>query len=120
MIRKPGARELGLLPVASFALPLQEPLQTAHQMRADAVLAGQQFDHRPRGLRRRAGAAPAPGRILVAETALAPSAVLVLFRLEPRDRTLDPRLARADANRTQSRKRRAGAVNVVDAPTPPP
>src|SRR4029077_14319836 len=56
----------------------------------------------------------------VAETALAPSAVLVLLRLEPGDRALNPGLARADADRAQSRKGRAGAVDIVDSPAPPP
>src|SRR5260370_24684069 len=95
MIREAGACELGLLPVAGFALSLQEPLQAAHQMRTDPVLAGQQSDHRPRGLRPRAGAPPAPRRVLLPETALAPSAVLVLLPLEPGDRALNPALARA-------------------------
>ena len=89
-------------------------------MRTDLVLAGQQSDHRPRGLRRRADAAPAPGRVLVAETALAPSAVGVLHRLEPGDRRAESRARWIDANRAQTRKRRASAVNIVDAPTPPP
>src|ERR1700722_11099519 len=89
-------------------------------MRTNAILTGQQPYHCPRGLRRRAGAAPAPGRVLVAQTALAPSAILVLLRLEPRDGALNPGLAWADANRVQTGKRRTGAVEIVDAPASPP
>src|ERR1700687_4040882 len=102
MVGETGAGELALLPVAALALALQEPLHAAHQVLTDPVLAGDQPDHRPRGLRRRAGAASVPGRVLVAQTALAPSAVLALLGLEPVDRTFDPRLPRIHADSTQA------------------
>src|SRR5215469_18271981 len=61
-----------------------------------------------------------PCGILVGEWTLAPSAIGVLLRLEPRHRALDPRFVHATADRAQSGKRGAGPVDVIDAPAPPP
>src|SRR5262249_33135636 len=87
---------------------------------ADAVLAGEQTDHRPRRLRCGAGAAAAPCAILVRKRALAPSAVFVLPGFEPRDGALDPGLVDVDADLAQPRERREGSVDIVDTPAAPP
>src|SRR5579862_1027523 len=89
-------------------------------MLADSVLARDQPDQRPRRLRRGAGPAPVPRHVLVRERALAPSAVGILLRLEPRDGFLDPRLVDINADRAQARQRRESSVDIVDAPAAPP
>src|SRR5258708_24559610 len=89
-------------------------------MLADTRLARDQSDQRPRRLRCGAGPATVPRGIFVRERALAPSAVRILLRLEPRDRALDPGFVDIDANRAQARQRRESSVDIIDTPASPP
>src|SRR5579875_3635686 len=120
MIGKPGASEFGLIPASALVLALKQPIHSAAYGSADFILAGQQTNQRPCGLAGGAGAASAPGAILVTERTLAPAAVGVLMVLEPLHGALNPRLGHVDADCAQAGERGKSAVNIVDAPAPPP
>src|SRR5260370_7263212 len=89
-------------------------------MFAAPLFARAQTDPSPRGARGRAGSPTVPGGIAIGERTLTPSAVGILFRLQPIHRALDPRLVDIDADRAEPRQRREGAVDIVDTPAPPP
>ena len=63
---------------------------------------------------------PAQLGVVVGAQVLAPAAVRVLVRFQPRHRPADARLARPHAGRDQAGHHRAGAVDVVRAPPAEP
>src|ERR1700752_5138255 len=89
-------------------------------MFAESVFTGDQSDQSPRGLRRGAGSTAVPRRIFVRERALAPSAVGILFRLEPIHRALDPRLVDVDPDCAEPGQGGEGAVDKIDTPASAP
>lgn len=120
VVREAVASRFGLLPPAALVLSLNEPLHAAHNVVAYIVLACQQPDYRPRRLRGGTAAAPAPGGVLIGERAFAPAPVGILFGLEPFDCSLDLGCVQIDADCAQPGESRKRAVNVRDAPSPPP
>src|SRR5262249_27389334 len=95
------AGRLRLVPRAGIVLPGSQPANAAQYRLGYLILAGEQRDQSPRGLRRGAGATPSPRAIGIGERALAPSAVFILLRLDPLDGALNPRLAHVRANSPQ-------------------
>src|SRR5216683_774008 len=89
-------------------------------MFAEIGLTRDQSDQSPRGLRCGAGPPSVPCRIFVRKRALAPSAIGILFRLEPIYSALDPRLVDIDTDCAEPGERGESPVNKVDTPASAP
>src|SRR5690606_16580791 len=114
-----GAGEVLLVPVAVRPLVVDEPAD-AGVHGGGPLPGGQQRQQRPGRLGRGGRAAPDPGRVVVGAHVLAPPAVVVLVRLQPRDGAADRGLLRADAGGDEGGHDAPGPVDVVGAPPPEP
>src|SRR6185295_1726906 len=85
MTRKAGPGEMHLVPGAVPELGPREVFDAPHELGAQDVLAGEQPEQRPCGLRGCARPLPGERGVAVAVAGLAPTAVVVLAGFQPGD-----------------------------------
>src|SRR5262249_2682089 len=112
--RESGTGEFLLEPESVGLLRSHEILDGANELGAHRLLAVEQCEDAPGGLRRGAVSLARERWVVVRAAVFAEPAVRVLHRLEPRDRAADRLAAQVLAERAQPREHGPGAVDVVD------